>query len=65
MPPVSKRSKRKSKRTVKVTLMFSRDEIDLLEKAAAISLEPRATWGYRRLVMIARDEIASNSAKRP
>jgi len=65
MPKVSKRSKWKGKRTVKVTFLFSEEDVELLERAAAISLERRATWGYRRLVTIARDEIARASAKKP
>jgi len=57
MPKASKRSKRKHKRSVDVTFAFTPEEVDLLERAAAKSLEPRATWGYRRLVFAARTEL--------
>ena len=66
MPKVSKRSRRKKKRTVDVTFAFTPDEIDLLERAAAAALEPRATWGYRRLVLTARMELGLDPApKKP
>ncbi len=56
MPKASKRARRR-KRTVRVTLIFTPAENDLLERAAARSLEPRSTWAYRRLVFEACKDL--------
>jgi hypothetical protein len=56
MPKPAKRSKRKS-RSENVTFAFSPEDLDLIDRAAARSLEPRATWGYRRMVFAARKEL--------
>lgn len=49
-----------------MNIMASPEDLDLFEKAAARSLEARATWAYRRLVRIAKEELGLDPGpKRP
>jgi hypothetical protein len=66
MPAKSKRSKRKRTRTEYMNIVASAEDLALFDKAAERSLEPRATWAYRRLVRIAREELGLDPGpKRP
>jgi hypothetical protein len=41
----------------KITLSFSDEQLELINRAAAHALDNRAHWGWRRLILDARAEL--------
>jgi hypothetical protein len=65
MPRRSKRSKQPEKRTVKLTFLFTPEDVEFINRASARARVPRATWGFLRLQHLARKELGLEAGPDP